>query len=192
MCISRFGQTSCSLWPQTYFPRIHHGTSSFAKRKIIIFLSLSWHYAGFKYFTLHPLCLSVCFRYTKLRLQVNQDGKIPVKKWETPLPTTFSTLHRVLNASALDVFFFSTSLSLFHFPSCLSQKNSAHFLGFNRVLIQIWITSLVTWTNSLSFSILKLFSDKKRVEAALEQCGLLNNRVIIKYSYWSQGYLKCA
>lgn len=28
-----------------------------------------------------------------------------------------------------------------------------------------------------SFSVLKLFSDKKRVETALEQCGLVNNRV---------------
>lgn len=26
-------------------------------------------------------------------------------------------------------------------------------------------------------SVLKLFSDKKRVETALEQCGLVNNRV---------------
>lgn len=30
---SRFGQMSCSPWPQTYFPRMHRGTPSSSKRK---------------------------------------------------------------------------------------------------------------------------------------------------------------
>jgi len=37
----------------------------------------------------------------------------------------------------------------------------------------------------VSFSILKMFSDKKRVETALEQCGLVNHRVLLKSDHWA-------
>lgn len=77
---------SCSLWPPTYFPRMHHGTLSSSKRKklCLSYLDISkliWDC----FLKCLSLSLSLCFRYTKLKLQVNQDGKIPVKKWEPTL-----------------------------------------------------------------------------------------------------------
>lgn len=72
---------------------------------------------------------------------------------QTPAPSSTSS-------------FPSCPLSLFHFPSYVKSilKISA--------CCWFWVSP-----NSLSFSILKMFSDKKRVETSLEQCGLVNNRV---------------
>lgn len=74
----------------------------------------------------------------------------------------FQLLHWLQSSSPTSAFP-SCPLSLFHFPPAVEPAVKA--------------TCSKADFESLSFSILKMFSDKKRVETALEQCGVINNRV---------------
>lgn len=139
----------------------------------------SYNAANFRWLkNTHTWLFFVFVRYTKLKLQVNQEGKIPVKKWVPPSPTTFKLL---LTSS-----FFSSSLSLFHFLSRLFYSDSDFFLCLQSLLRFLTLFACTRhckhliwmWFCTLSFSVIKMFSDKKRVETALEQCGLINNKVI--------------
>lgn len=111
-------------------------------------------------------------------------------EFHAPLPYTSSFLSSSLS---LFHFLFLTSplvylCSLLTFLSALSHMNVKSFRTFlsdfkkkkkgkKRVFKQISL-------HTLFFSVLKMFSDKKRVETALEQCGLLYNKVIIKSNHW--------
>lgn len=59
-----------------------------------------------------------------------------------------------------------------------ASRNTFLLKAYTRLKLQVNQDGKIPLKN-----ILKLFSDKKRVETALEQCGLINNRVIIQCSH---------